>query len=281
MKKLENLFFIILGIACDAFGVATFVLPNGFLVGGITGVGRVLNHYFSLEVSLAVGIVSVLLFILAWASLGKKFAMSIVLGTFLFPAFLNVFEHLPILQNLTDNVVIAAVFGGIMMGMGVGLIIKAGASSGGSDVIPVILNRKFNLPVAPLVYVSDFIILLLQLPFAKTEDVLLGIMLLLICTMTLNKVILTGSSDVQFTIISSRYEEINRRLQDEADVGTTLLHSKTGHLGNEIDVIVCIAAHKDVHAVKSAISDIDPEAFVTMINVNDVKGRGFTLVRKY
>ncbi len=281
MKKIENLIFILLGIACDAFGVACFVLPNGFLVGGITGVGRVLNHYAHIEVSIAVGIVSVLLFIIAWASLGKKFAMTIVVGTFMFPIFLDIFQRIDALSNLTDNEVIAAVCGGIMMGMGVGLIIKAGASSGGSDVIPVILNRKFNLPVAPMVYLSDFIILMLQLPFASTDNILLGIMLLLICTMTLNKVILTGSSDVQFTIISSRYEEINRRLQDEADVGSTLFHSKTGHLGKEIDVIMCIAAHKDIHAVKNIISEVDSEAFVTMINVNDVRGRGFTLVRKY
>lgn len=280
-NNLKNIIMIVVGVAFDALGVAAFVLPHNFLAGGVTGVGRVFTHYFGFDVSHVVFVVSIALLAVGWIALGTKFAMTIIAGSVLFPTFLNLFNRFDALTHMTDNAMLAGVFGGGLMGLGLGLLIKAGASSGGSDVIAVILNRKFNMPVAPILYITDFVILIMQLPFASTEDILFGIMVLLICSLTLNKVVLIGSSDVQFTIISLEHKKINAALQDQLDVGSTMLHGKTGHLYNELDVIMCIVTHQDVHRVTKTVLDIDPEAFITMINVNDVKGRGFTMVRKY
>lgn len=280
MKKYKNIIMIVLGVACDAFGTAAFVLPLNFLAGGITGLGRVFTHYFGFDISYVVGVISIILLIIGWVTLGKKFAMSIILGSILFPVFLNLYNRSWFLTHMTTNAVLAAIFGGIMMGIGLGLIIKAGASSGGSDVIPVILNRKLGWPVAPMMYIVDFSILLLQLPFADIEEVLFGVLVILICTITLNKVVLIGSSDVQFTIISQKYEEINQAIQD-LDVGSTITYGETGHLHDKVNVIICIVSHEGVHNVKDAVLKIDPEAFMTMVNVSGVNGRGFTMPRRY
>ena len=281
MKKFKNLLMIIIGVACDGFGFAVFVLPNNFLAGGIAGLGRFFNHYTGIQVAHAVGAMSVTLLVIGFLSLGKEFAAKIIFGSILFPVFIDVFGKIPGLENLTDNMMLAAVFGGGISGFGLGLLIRAGSSSGGSDVIPVILNRKFGIPVAPVLYGTDLIILAMQLPFADVEDVLFGIVVSLICSLALDKVVIMGSSDVQFTIVSEKHQEINERLQKGLDVGSTLFAGKTGHLKNELDIIMCVVSHENVQKVKNSIMEIDPEAFITMVNVSDVKGRGFSMSRRW
>lgn len=280
-KKVSNILLILAGIVCDAFSCAAFVLPHKFIAGGVTGLGRVFSHYFGFEVSIVVGIISITLLVLGFLTLGKLFALSIIAGSLLFPLFLNIFERFDFITDFTREPMLAAIIGGIIMGFGLGLIIRAGASSGGSDVIPVILNRKLGLPVAPLLYIVDFAIMILQLPFAKTDDVLFGIIVALLCTITLNRVVLFGSSNVQFTIISPKYKEINDALQNRLDVGSTLAHGATGHCNKPLDVIICVVSHESVHRVKTTVLEIDEEAFMTMVDVSGVNGRGFTMARKY
>ena len=243
-SRTGNILMVLVGIACDAFSFAAFVLPHKFIAGGVTGVGRVFSHYFGFDVSVVVAIISISLLILGFLLLGKLFALSIVAGSVLFPLFLNVFNRFDALKHLTDQPMLAAIIGGVLMGFGLGLIIRAGASSGGSDVIPIILNRKLGIPVAPLIYIADFTIMILQLPFANTNDVLFGIIVVMLCTITLNKVVLFGSSNVQFTIISHKYKEINEALQNNLDVGSTLTHGITGHCKDPLDVIICVVRER-------------------------------------
>ena len=138
-----------------------------------------------------------------------------------------------------------------------------------------------GIPVAPLIYIADFTIMILQLPFANTNDVLFGIIVVMLCTITLNRVVLFGSSNVQFTIISHKYREINEALQNDLDVGSTLTHGITGHCNDPLDVIICVVSHESVHRVRTTVLEIDEEAFMTMVDVSGVNGRGFTMARKY
>lgn len=279
-KKAMNPLLILVGCALDALGVAAFVLPLEIMVGGITGIARTITHYLGGDISYVVAALSIGLLLLGWITVGKKFAMTIVAGSLLYPLFLNLFNRSYYLTHMTENPLLAAIFGGILIGAGLGLIIRAGASSGGSDVIAVIFNKKLGWPIAPILYVIDFLVMLLQLPFSKVEDVLYGIMVIVVYTIVLNRTVLIGSHNVQFTIISSKYREINTALQN-LDVGTTLVHGVTGHLGDTLDVIYCIVKHDLVHSVQKCVLSIDPEAFMTTVAVNSVAGRGFTLDRRY
>lgn len=280
-NKMVKLLMIIVGVSLDAFSVAAFILPNHFLIGGVTGVGRVFVNYFGINISYVIFFFNILLLAISWWTLGTKFAMTIIFGTILFPTFLNIFQRFPAITHLTSDPVVAAIYGGAIGGIGIGLLVRAGASSGGSDVIPIILNRKFKLPVAPLLYLIDTSILLMQCPFASAQDVLMGILLTFIFSVILNKVVLVGSSDVQFMIISEKYKEINEALQKDLDVGTTLLNSETGHLGNKGQVIMCIVPNKSVHLVRETVGKVDEVAFITMVNVTDVRGRGFSLGKEW
>jgi uncharacterized membrane-anchored protein YitT (DUF2179 family) len=275
-----NIFFILIGIILDSLGTAVFLLPHGFIAGGLTGIGITINHYTHISIPLIVGFFSIILLAVGFFTLGKKFALSIIAGSFLFPLFLAVFQKLN-LGKIVEDPLLSAIYAGLIIGLGLGLIIRSGASSGGSDVLPIILSRKFDWDVAPLLYITDIFIMALQLPFSHVEDVLLGILISLIISLTMHKIIIASQQNIEFTIISHKYMEINYVLRNNLDLGTTLAYAETGHLARPIRVIICTAPHERVHKVKDAVLSIDPEAFMTMVDAGSVKGRGFSLAKKY
>ena len=186
---------MVVGNALSAFAIACFALPYGMVVSGLAGVGRMTNHYFGLSVSGTVLVINVILFVIGTWALGKKFAASIVLGTVLFPVFLGIFQKATMLQHLVDDPLLAAICAGVIDGIGLGLILRVGGSTGGIDVPPLILNRKFGVKVAPIMYAIDFVIFMMQIPVTKTNGVILGILYALIYSVCMNKMILLGQGE--------------------------------------------------------------------------------------
>lgn len=281
-KSITRFLMLILGNALDAFGVGCFILPMGFIVSGASGIGRVLWHYMGegFPVSRAIAFVNVALFIIALVCMGKRFAGTIIVGTFAFPFFLDIYEHISWLNGLTNDPVVAMLCGSICSGVGMGIVIRAGGSTGGADVIPIILHARKNWSITVVMYVLDCIILLLQIPFASKEEIVLGILAELACVITLDKALVAGGGETQFMIYSRQWREINKKLLT-MDVGTTLLHGEGGFYGRPEEVICCIVSSRKMHEIKEAILDIDPVAFMTVTQVEEVSGRGFSLEKKY
>ena len=280
MKKIIiNYIGILMGLALAAFGVVAFILPNGIIIGSATGIGRLIQHFYGIPVSYTVAVVNGLLFALGFAVLGKKFALSIVVSTFAYPMFINFFERLDFLADLTDNALLAAIYGGVLIGVGLGIVIKSGASTGGTDIVAIIFNRKLGIPVGLPMYLIDFSILVSQVFFAKgSEEVLLGIMMTFLYSMVADKVVVAGGSAVQLVIISQKYEEIRRRLA-ELVVGNTVFYGESGYLGNRRDILLCVISGRELNRVQNEILALDPEAFMTINSVKEVKGRGFSFER--
>ena len=280
MKKfagnLANGVLILVGTALSAFSMGVFVLPYGMLVPGVTGLGRLAEIWFSADVTLVVGACNILLLLLSLVLLGWRFAATIVLGSVCFPLFLGVFQSIDALQALVEDPLYAALCAGAIEGVGLGLIIRAGGSSGGSDVIPIILNRKFHLPIAPVLYGIDLFIIALQLPYAKLEALVLSAIYATLYTVVMNRTILLGRGNVQFEIFSEHYEAIARRIP-ELDRGATLLHGRSGLLRRECEMVLAVVPIRCMNEVKRAVISIDPSAFITVSSVRDVSGRGFTL----
>ena len=256
--------------------MGVFVLPYDLLAPGVTGLGRLGEIYFQLPVAMTVGVFNIALLLLGLAVLGWRFAASIVLGSLSFPVFLGVFEALPQLSGLVEDPLYAALCAGAIEGVGLGLIIRAGGSSGGSDVVPIILNRKFKLPIAPVLYSIDTAVIALQLPEANLEAVVLSALYAALYTVVMNYVLTLGTGSAQVFIFSERYEEINSRLL-ALDHGTTLLCGETGYFRRDCRLIVCVAHLRYLNEVKRVVMSVDPEAFMTVGSVRDVSGRGFTL----
>jgi uncharacterized membrane-anchored protein YitT (DUF2179 family) len=274
-KTILEFIQVVLGNACSAFAVACFALPYDMVVSGLTGVGRMVNYYFGFGVTETVAVCNVILFVIGFAMLGKKFAASIVVGTVTFPLFLGIFENATMLHHLVEDPLLAAICAGIIDGVGLGLILRVGGSSGGIDVPPIILNRKLGWKIAPVMYMIDVCIFLIQIPLTKTNGIILGILYALIYSMVMNKILVMDQGGVQIMIFSQKAEEINEKIL-EIGFGTSIMHVTGGYMREPQDVVYCVVSNRNLNAVKRASLNIDPTAFMTISNVNEVNGNGFT-----
>lgn len=274
---LKRLFFVILGNTIYAAGIAAFVLPTGLITGGTTGLGLIANHYFQIPIELFAAAFNITMFILAILVLGKSFALTSLISTFYFPVILGVFQKVEILQHLTDDLMLCTVFSGICIGVGIGMVIKAGASTGGMDIPPLIFNKKMGLPVSVGLYVFDFSILIGQMFFRDTEKSLYGILLVIIYTVLVDKVLLMGKNQMQVKIISDEYEKINEMIHQKLDRGTTLYKTETGYLHKDGFAVFTVVSNRELPKLNEMVLEIDSKAFMVINQVNEVKGRGFTL----
>ena len=207
IRFLKTLPWILLGNTVYALGIVMFVLPSGLITGGTTGLALTAEHFLHIPVSVFVFLMNLCMFLLGAAVLGMKFALTTLVSSFYYPIILGIFQKIPALSNLTREPMLAAVFGGLMIGFGIGSVIRAGASTGGMDIPPLILKKKFGLPVSVMLYVFDVTILVLQMFFSDKEQILYGILLVMIYTVVLDKVLLLGTSQTQVKIISRKYME--------------------------------------------------------------------------
>lgn len=279
--KLLRIGTIILGNIFVAFAVSTLVLENQLISGGVTGLGIVTNHYTGINISLIVGIINVLLFLLGLFFIGKKFALSTLISTFAFPVLLEFFNTNAIFHNYCQDTLLAVVLAGCLVGIGVGLMIRSDASSWGMDIIAIILNRKLGIPVFIMVNVFDFIILCMQATFSNPTKILYSIVLVFVTSFMLNKTLTKGSKMVQLVVISDCHEMIKKMIIEEADAGVTSLYSQKGFNETDTKTLLTIIPPVKLTKIKEQIKLIDPVAFMVVATVDEVSGRGYTLERHH
>jgi len=272
---------IVFGNLLYSAGVALFVLPTGIICGGTTGLSLVFHHLLGISVSGFVAVSNTVMFAIGWWILGKKFALTTLISTFLFPAFLSLFERLHYLQNLTSDPLLSTLYAGALIGIGIGLVFRSGASTGGLDIPPLVLNKKLGLNVSFLMYVTDTLILVAQLFFSDKEQVLYGIFLVIIYTTVLNKTMLFGKSQIQVKIVSFKHEAIIDMILNHLDRGLTLLHARTGYRCTETELVLSVISPRELPRLKAMVAEIDPEAFVMISQVTEVSGMGFSRERIY
>ena len=275
--NLKKIFFVLLGNTIYCAGIVAFVLPTGLVTGGTTGLGLIVNHYFGVPIELFAAILNTVMFLLAVVLLGKAFALTSLISTFYFPVILGVFQKIEWLQDLTDDPMLCTVFAAVSIGVGIGMVIKAGASTGGMDIPPLILNKKMGVPVSVGLYTFDFLILIGQMFFRDTEKSLYGILLVMIYTVLVDKVLLMGKNQMQVKIMSEHYEEINEMIHQKLDRGTTLYRTESGYLHNKGFLVMTVVSNRELPKLNQLIMEIDDKAFMVISQVSEVKGRGFTL----
>ncbi len=278
---IKKLILILLGNFILAFGVNCFMVPAGIIMGGATGIGLAVNKFTGINLSYVVWILNFILFFLGLFFMGKAFAMSIILSTFFYPLCLNVLERIPGIMHLTDNLLLADIYGGVLVGLGIGLVVRQGASTGGLDIPPLIMQKKFGIPVGISLYVCDFTVLVMQAFFSTSDQVLYGILNVFLSSMVVNYVTVMGERKVQLLVISDKYEEIRKELLTDMDLGVTLVHVETGYMRQEQMAVLCVTTARKLYGANLAIQTIDPRAFISITNISEVRGRGFTLERKY
>ena len=276
-ENLKKTIMIVLGNFILALGISAFIIPSGLITGGGTGIALFVKYFTGLNVSITVYAINFVMFIIGYFILGKKFAMGTALSTLIYPTFLAILTNIPQLQGITNDTLLSTIYAGLLIGVGMGLVLRVGASTGGMDIPPLIINNKTGISVAVLINVFDTLILLAQALFSTVEQVLYGIIVVIISTVIIDKMMILGEIKVQVTIISPKYEEVKTQIFDRIDRGCTLLNITTGYQGKVQYAIMSVVSKRELHKLNAIVLEIDPTAFIISNETHSVKGRGFTL----
>lgn len=271
---LRHLAAIALGNLLVAFAVTAFIVPHGLVLGGSTGISLVATHFVRVPLSLAVFIVNGALFVIGSTILGRSFAASTILSTVAYPLAMAVLEALPI-AGLAQDHVLAAICGGAFMGAGGGLILRAGGSSGGTDVIALVAHKYLHANVSALLWGIDAFVIACQFPFSSSEQILLGILALSLLTIVMNRVMVMGRSQVQLLIFSPEYERIRELILDEQDAGATMIPIEQGYTRTDSKAVLCVIPRRKLWPMREMINTVDPHAFWVISEVSEVRAREF------
>lgn len=281
LKRLLETLAVILGNFLYAFGIAMFILPGGLITGGTTGIALFVNHVTELPVSVFVFVFNAAMFLLGLAVFGWKFAANTIISTFSYPIALEIITRLLGDYRITEDLILCTVFGGICVGGAMGLVLRMGASTGGMDIPPLILKKYFKIPVSRSIYMFDMLILLLQAFKSTGEQILYGLLLIIVYSVVLDKCLMLGTAKMQIKVISSRIEEIRSAVLTDIDRGVTLLNGETGYLGKETRMLLTVVSMRELSKTEKLIHEVDPEAFVIINRVSEVSGRGFSSKKRY
>ena len=279
LKKLWSYTLVLVGSALTAASFGLLILPQGFAAGGVTGFGVVLSEIFPLPVSTMVLILNALLFILGLIFVGKDFVMKTAIASISFPLMLEFFQKITVFSDLAGDPLLSSLLAGGILGLGSGLILLGNGSSGGFDILGVILFEKFRISVSLVMYITNTAAILIQAADSPLLNTVYGILVILVTSVVVNMVLTHGKSEGQMMIFSQAYDQIREELLGQHDVGMTFLNGETGYLRQPIKVIITVMPHDKIESIKKAVYRIDPTAFVLMDTVRFVGGRGYTINR--
>ena len=272
---------IVVGNALYALTVVLFLMPSGLITGGATGIALAVNKISGLTVSSVLFVINMTMLALGWAVLGRKFALNTIASTILSPLFLALWERVFQDYVLTEDIVLNTIFAGLGIGISLGITIRAGASTGGMDIPPLVLNKWFHLPVSATMMAFDFAILAMQAAFGPIQQSLYGIVLVIVYTVVLDKVLLLGSTRTEVKIISTQSDAICKAIQAELDRGVTILHGEGGYRREPEQVLLSVVSNRQLPRLEKLAHTIDPTCFMIVSHVTEVSGRGFSLEKDY
>ena len=280
-KKLFSLLMVLVGNVLYALSIKLFVLPANLMSCGTTGIALVVNHLTGIPLSGFIFVFNVAMLILGWWILGRQFAMTPIFSSLFYPVALEALNRSLGAVRLTDNILLNVIFAGIGLGISLGIVLRAGASTGGMDIPPLILKKFFHIPVSFSLWAFDFCILLSQMFFHSAEDLLHGILLIIVISIALNKIMLLGTSRTEVKIISRKAPQIRQAILSQVDRGLTILHGEGGYLRQSTEVILSIVSNHELPRIETLAREIDPECFMIISRVSEVWGRGFSYSKLY
>ena len=279
MKKYKNLIsmlMVVLGNLLYTLSVKLFLLPANLMSCGTTGIALVVNHFLNIPMTGFIFVFNVLMLMIGWAAMGRQFAMTTILSSVLYPMFLEILNRTLGDLVITENILLNVLFAGMGLGISLGVVLRAGASTGGMDIPPLLLKKYLRIPVSASLWVFDFCILLAQMAFHPVEDLLYGILLIIVISIALNKIMLLGTSKTEVKIVSDKSTEIRDAILSKVDRGVTMLHGAGGFRRAETEVILSVISNYELPKIEQLARSIDPNCFMIINRVTEVWGRGFT-----
>ena len=280
-SRFLSLLLVLVGNVIYALTVKLFLLPANLISCGTTGLALVVNHLTRIPISGFIFVFNMVMLAVGWWLLGRKFAMTTVFSSLFYPIALEVLNRMLGDVRITEDILLNTLFAGLGLGMSLGIVIRAGASTGGMDIPPLVLKRLFHIPVSASLWAFDFCIMLAQMMFHKAEDLLYGILLLFVISFALNKMLLLGTSKTEVKIVSQQAGEIRDAILSRIDRGVTMLHGEGGYLHRQTEIILSVVSNHELPRIEQLARAIDPDCFMIVTRVTEVWGRGFSLSKDY
>lgn len=279
-SRRKDILLLILGNLLLALSYELFILPLNIVGGGSGGISIVLHAIFkNISASVFVTIFVVLMFLLGAIILGKNFALKTLASTIIYPIGIWIFEFIPGLKevaNSIDNPLVAAIFGGILSGFGVGFIFLTGGSSGGVDIPGYIIHKYFKrIRIERAIFIIDCVIILAGIFIVGVQEALYGIIFAYICMIVTDKVLVGSNENYMLVIVSEKYEAINEFIIKELDHSSTLYPSVGGYTKENKTTIQVVIRKQDFHILQRFIKQVDSKAFYVILNASEVYGEGF------
>ena len=271
--KVKELIEFIFGCFLVALAFNLFMSPNNLVAGGISGLSLVLKHFFGLNPSMIISISNVFLIILSFLLLGKEKTKMSILGSILFPAFVSMTEHLSTYISFKESeMILIAIFGGVLQGIGAGLIFRAGYSTGGTDILNMIISKIFKISLGNSMFFTDGTIIVIgAFVFGFNHLMYSLIILYLISTLT-DKVVLGISDSKAFYIITSKEKEVKAFVINELKHGVTEFKAKGGYNLENQTVLMSVIPTREYYKLKEGIHNIDKNAFFVAMDSYEVRG---------
>ena len=275
-RSLKDYGLILVGALIQALSMTFFLVPAKLVSGGISGAGQLLHYSFGWPIGLIVLLGNLPLFILGWRYLGgPKFALRTILAIVAFSIFTDVSMKYLGAPALTNDPVLNTLYGGIVLGIGLGVVYLGRGTSGGTDILGRILNRQFGLSISMAYMITDSLVVILAGFFFGWEKALYGLIMIYLSGVAADRV-LEGSNVIrEAMIITDETEAIVKAVTDELDRGTTVLQAKGGFTGKDRPVIYCAVTASEVVRLKTIVHDLDPDAFMVVGHANEALGEGF------
>jgi len=270
--------YIIVALACMvmAFNTSYFFIGNKLAQGGVSGLSLIIHYLSNIDMSYLYFALNIPLIILAYIFLGKNFLLKTLFATFVLSVFLKIFASF---SEPLEDILLAAIFGGAINGIAIGIVFYAGGSTGGMDIIAKIVNKYTGIPISRILLTTDFIVLsMVAVIFGKV--IFMYTLISLVISSKMIDIIQVGIYSAKgVTIITTKEDEIRKRIMEDTGRGITLIDARGGYTQKEVGMLYCVVGQYQLIKVKTIVKEVDPSAFMIVADVHEVIGNGF-LVNK-
>ncbi|WP_240613555.1 YitT family protein [Pueribacillus theae] len=276
--KLKNLLFILLGAAIFSFGIVHFNMENNLTEGGFTGITLLLYFIFGINPSLSNFLLNVPIFFIGWKLLSRTTFIYTIIGTLSVSLFLWFFQAYSNLSfPLHEDLTLAAIFAGTFIGIGLGIIFRFGGTTGGSDIIARLGRKYFGWSIGRTMFVFDATVITISLIYLNYREAMYTLVAVFIGARVIDFIQEAAYSARGVMIISEKPKAIADKITNDMDRGVTILNGKGNYSGQQKEILYCVISRNELVRLRALIEKIDPHAFVSVMNVHEVLGEGFTL----
>ena len=286
-RKIIDFLYIIIGSSITALGIALFTNPAQIAPGGVSGIATILYHIFGFDVGITIFLLSLPIFLLGVKLFGKRYGVKSLFGTFSLSFFTSLWCRLFGYDGILDyskeiSVWLSCLYGGVLCGLGIGIVLKSGSNTGGTDIIALILSKYSHIPTGTSLLIVDGIIIASSAFIFNIESALYAVIVSYIISLMINKIVITMGTGYAKTafIISDALDDIGKFIIEDMNRSGTIVKAKGLYSAQDKPILMVVLPNYSISQLVRFVHEVDPNAFMTILDTHQVLGEGFTPIEK-